>query len=108
MKASISPSLSFVLGSPVLKLSIFSSDAEKVCSVLRNRSRNPQPSHLGQQCGPFQSQFGGCPARSAHDPASLLKGLQDQSAVGVFQAHRGLKTSGPVQDGDNRVCLPFL
>jgi len=75
-------------GSPVFKLSIFSSDAEKVSAVLRNRSRNPQPSHLGQQCGPFQSQFDGCAAGSAHDPAGLLKRLHDQSAICVLPVHR--------------------
>src|SRR6202035_1537850 len=67
--------------SGISRLSIFSSDAEKVCPVLRNRSRNPQPSHLRQERGPFQSQFGGCTAGSAYDPAGLLKRLHHQSAI---------------------------
>jgi len=62
-------------------LGAFPRHAENVGSVLENRTRDSQPFHLGQQCGSFQSQFGGCTAGSANDPAGLLKRLHDQSAI---------------------------
>src|SRR6266853_1249112 len=50
-----------------------------VCSLLMDRSENPQPSHLGKQCGSFQSQCSRRTARSTYDPAGLLKRFHDQS-----------------------------
>src|ERR1700722_14564371 len=44
-----------------------------VCSFLMNRSGNPQPSHLGKQCGSFQSQFRRSAAWSTNDPADPLQ-----------------------------------
>src|SRR5882724_875910 len=59
-----------------------------VYSLLKDRSENPQPSHLGKHCGSFQSQFRRCAARSTDDPAGLLQHFHNQGAIGVFQSHR--------------------
>ena len=69
-------------------LGIFLRDSGNAGSFLIDRSRDPHPSHLGQQRGSFQSQFRGSAARSTNDPASLLKCVHNQSAIRVFQCHR--------------------
>ncbi len=66
-------------------LSILRCHAEHVCSFLRDRPRDAQPSHLGQQRGSFQSQFRRCSAWPTDDPADLLKCFQNQTAIRVFQ-----------------------
>jgi hypothetical protein len=53
-----------------------------------DRSENPQPSHLGKQCGSFQSQFHRSAAWSTNDPADLLQCFHNQGAIGVFQSHQ--------------------
>src|SRR5690349_14439906 len=68
----------------ILELSIFPSyglgcHTARVYSLLIDRSRDPHPSHLGQQRGSFQSQFHRCAARSTNDPAGLCKCFQNQS-----------------------------
>ena len=59
-----------------------------VYSLLKDRSENPQPSHLGQQRGSFQSEFRRCAARSTYDPPGLLQRFHNESAIRVFQGHR--------------------
>src|SRR6202040_1071468 len=77
----------------ISKLSIFPSYGlgcytAPVCSFLMDRSGNPQPSHLGEQCGSFPTQFCRCAVRSTDDPAGLLQCFQNQSAIRVFQGLR--------------------
>jgi hypothetical protein len=58
-------------------LSIRPCHAGHVCSFLRDRPGDTQPSHLGNQRGSFQSQFRRCAVRSTDDPAGLLKCFQN-------------------------------
>src|ERR1700758_514028 len=76
-----------------LKLSIFPSyglgcHTARVNSLLIDRPRNPQPSHLGKQRGSFQPQFGRSAAWPTDDPAGLLQRFHNQSTIRVFQGHR--------------------
>jgi hypothetical protein len=69
----------------ISKLSIFPSycrsQTEHVCFLLMDRPGNPHSSHLGQQGGPLQSQFGRCAAWSANDPAKPLQRFNDQDTI---------------------------
>src|SRR6266478_2578329 len=89
-------------------LGIFLRDSGNAGSFLRDRPRDTQPSHLGKQRRSFQSQFGRCAAWSTDDPANLLKCVHNQSAIGVFQGHRRLESSGAMQTGDHEFCLLFV
>jgi hypothetical protein len=53
-------------------LGIFLRDSAIAGSFLKDRSRDPQPSHFGQQRGSFQPQFRRGTTRSTDDPAGLL------------------------------------
>jgi hypothetical protein len=68
---------------PVLpsNLGIFLRDSGNAASLLKDRPRDTEPCHLGEQRGSFQSQFRRCAARSTDDPAGLLKCFQNQSAM---------------------------
>src|SRR5216684_6047928 len=97
----------------ISKLSIFPSYGLRcytapVCSLLMDRSENPQPSHLGKQCDSFQSEFRRCAAWPTDDPAGMLKCFHNQTAIGVFQGHRRLESSGAMQTGGHELCLLFV
>jgi hypothetical protein len=77
----------------ISKLSIFPSYGLGCYTAPRlsfrmDRSGNPKPSHLGKQCGSFQSQFRRSAAWSTNDPADLLQYFHNQGAIRVFQSHR--------------------
>src|SRR6266478_7707196 len=95
------------------KLSIFrsyacGSQSEHVCFFLMDRSGDPQPSHLGQQGGSLQSQFGRGTAWSTNDPSGLLKRFHNQSAIRVYQGHRRWTSRETMLSGGHNLRSPFV
>ena len=66
-------------------LGIFLRDSGNAGFFLRDRPRDPQPSHPGKKRGSFQSQLGRCAVRSTDDPTSQLQCFHNQRAIRVFQ-----------------------